>query len=1131
MRSRLPLIVAAAGLVCAALAAWLFPRAFPIVALRQQLTRETALQRADSFFRAHDMAPASARTAVRFERNDSLRTFVELAGGGGDSLNALVRGRDVAPFTWSVRAFVPGDVREARVDFAPDGRILGFERKLAEADVRPTLSADSARRIAERVLATWVDPRPGSWRPAGASFETKKTSNRVDHTFTWERADRRVAGAPVRIEAVVAGDTPSRIRPYVEVPQSFMRRYGEMRSWNELLSVLASLGILAIALAGMAALARFARAGAVRWKEALLVGGAIGLLTVAAALNELPGSWFYYDTATSPATFRIELLLMAVLFGVATVLMTGFTLAAAEAATRAAFPRHLDWWKLWRYRGTREVASATGAGYAVAAVAFAYVALFYLVTRTLFGWWVPSELLDDPNLVASPMPWLSGLALSLNAAVWEEALFRALPLSLLSLWVGSRPRRGWWMAAGVVVTALVFGFAHANYESWPPYSRGVEIFLDACFWAVLFLRFGLLVTVVAHFVYNAVLFGIFAAQGSAPEYRVTAAIILAALLAPAAIVLWKRVRAGRFAHAPDDARFGAWTPAHEPEPEPEAGIRATTTLTPRARRLAIAAAVAAAALAVGRPRVAPRGPEFTATRAAAVAVADSTLRARGADPAAWKRLTLVGTDTLSGWPRFLRQHEAQGEAHRLAGTYAIPTWWIVRYVRTGGAAAERIEEWRVRVRPDGRLLDVRHLIPDSLPRDTADSTALRRIARLALAREGVDTLPLRETDVTETPRPFRRDVTVRYTDTAHSLPAGAAARAWVTIAGNEPLVARRGIELPETFERAERQRTSARMAVFGVLMLVLLALVVTGALVIRRRRPIVVDDGHLSRGQTTIALVALALLMVLSSLNTLPSQLYGYDPAQPWSTHLGMTALGYVTSIVFVLLVYGLWLALHALRRRVGIPMAGDPAAARDIVAAGVGMAGAAYLTSGALALASERAVPPIPSTPLDLLVPPLAGVFDVPLNAIITCAVIGIPLLVAAGISARPVLRAVAGAALAAVVAGAAWAMQSISGDVTPLGAGLALAGGALVVVAILRWGAHAAWSWIVAALAFQIFAALRDAAHGPVWQVRVAAVLTAAVAAALIAALARRPRLLADEPGSAPAPASQPSPAEVTA
>ena len=109
-------VIASVAVVAAATALWLFPRALPIVSLQQTLTRDAAVARADSFFHAHSLAPSSARRVVHFQGNDSLRTFVELAAGGADSLNALVRGRDIAPFTWSVRAFTPRDPREARVE-------------------------------------------------------------------------------------------------------------------------------------------------------------------------------------------------------------------------------------------------------------------------------------------------------------------------------------------------------------------------------------------------------------------------------------------------------------------------------------------------------------------------------------------------------------------------------------------------------------------------------------------------------------------------------------------------------------------------------------------------------------------------------------------------------------------------------------------------------------------------------------------------------------------------------------------------------------------------------------------------------------------------------------------------------
>jgi hypothetical protein len=63
----------------------------------------------------------------------------------------------------------------------------------------------------------------------------------------------------------------------------------------------------------------------------------------------------------------------------------------------------------------------------------------------------------------------------------------------------------------------------------------------------------------------------------------------------------------------------------------------------------------------------------------------------------------------------------------------------------------------------------------------------------SLSREGIDTSRLQESEVKETARPARRDATVTYTDTSMKLPDGAAARTWVQVAGDEPLVARRSI--------------------------------------------------------------------------------------------------------------------------------------------------------------------------------------------------------------------------------------------------------------------------------------------------------------------------------------------------
>jgi len=1032
-----------------------------------------------------------------------------LGGGGHDSLNALVRGKDVAPFTWSVRAFVPGDPREARVQFAPDGRIIAFEHKLAEADRRPTVSADSGQRLAEVALGKWIDDRVDRWKLVTASYTTKKTSNRIDRIYTFERVDRRIGGAPIRTEVVIAGDTPARARPYVEIPESFLRRYAEMRSWNELLALLATLGFLGVAIVGIIALNKFARAQSVRWREPMVVGGVIGGLALLAGINEMPGSWFGYDTAMSPATFQATQILLAVFLGLTTALLVAFTLAAAEVSTRHAFPQHLDWWKLWRYRGTREVAARVGGGYAVAAIGFAYVAIFYLVTRTLFGWWVPSELLDDPNQIASPMPWISGIAMSLNAGVWEESLFRALPLSLFSLWIGGRPHRRWWLAGGVVASALIFGFAHANYASWPPYSRGVEIFVDACFWAVLFINFGLIVTVVAHFVYDLVLFGLFAASGSSAEYRVTAAMIALALLSPALAVLWKWARQRGFTAAPEESRFGAWTPVTERELEAPIAPRLRSVFTTRARRLAVAAAVAGFIVAVARPPQPALGPQFTADRHRVLVVADSILRARGENPAGWKRLTGIGADTLDAWPRFLREHKLVPEAQGFASGYEPAAWWAVRYVHTKGTAAQRTEEWRIRLWPDGRPLDARHLIPDSATGAFADSSAFRRIALTSLAAAGIDTSSLKEIEIKETARPARRDATVTYTDTTVKLPDGAAARAWVQIAGDEPLVARRGIELPEAFLRADRARQTTMMLMAGVSVLLLLVLTVTGAIFVKRRSPSVLNDGTLDRRSTVTVIAVFVVLAMLSSLNSLPSQLFRYDTTDPWGSFISTTALGFVLVIPLVLFVVGMWLALGAMRRRVGIPMLdGEPSrtTSNDMLVAGLGLAGVVYAMTHLDALVTLKIIPRPPATMLNEAFPAIAGITDIPMTALMMVALTGIPFLVVGGLTPRWSLRALYGAGILALLGALIRSAAPPTAMNPAAGVALVVATVAVFSIAIVVWGGRSASSWIVAALGYQGLGGLRSAAYGPVWQARVSGVLTVAVVSVLIALIARQ-------------------------
>jgi hypothetical protein len=1118
------IILVGVTLAAGALAAWLFPRALPTIVLSHRITRDEALQRADAFFRAHDIAPPRARTAVRFRQDDSLMTFVDLVGGGRDTLDALARGRDVAIFTWSVRAFTPRDQHEARVHFTPDGRVTGFERRFAETDTRPELSADSARRVAEHVLTNWLGETPARWRLAASSYAIQKASARVDHTFTFERTERRIAGAPIRLDIVVAGDAPSLAKRYVVIPESFRRRHNEMRSANQLLTLIDAIGVLVIVVAGAVALRRFARGRQVRWRAPFITAAVIAVLLIAAGMNELPLAWYDYDTAMSPATYRMLISTGALAGGVLLGVVVAITLAAAEVASREAFPRHLDWWGFWKHRGTREVAGRVAGGYAVAAISLAYVASFYLVARRLFGWWVPAELLDDPNQIATSMPWITGVAISVQAAVWEEALFRALPLSLLSLWVGSRPRRGLWMAAGVVATAIVFGFGHADYPSWPPYSRGVEIFVDACFWGVLFLQFGFLVTVVAHFLYDLTLFGLFAATGTGLAYRVSAVMIAFALLAPAIAVAWRWALQRKLPSAPDEARFGAWRPAEHVAPEQPALTERESagTIGARARTVGMATAAIAVLVALLAPRAPVLGPRFAVSRATATAAADSVMRGNGVEPSGWTRLTNTaqlstaagapGMDSLAAWPRFLVAHKSEALAESLATTYAIPAWWIVRYVHPQGSLSARVEEWRVRVRPDGVPIDVRHIVPDSAPGATPTPAEARRIARAALARAGLDTSSLRETRLQETARPARHDVTVTYTDSTIRLPGGAAARVWVSLAGTQPVLVRRGVELPEQFLREDRDRRMTRLLIAALGAIGLLSAVSLGAwFLIRRRQPMPEEtDFAMSRRALLGVIAGLGVLTMAESVNNLPSVLAEYVTAVPWSTFLTSQIVGLIASTVFfVLVLAGLWLAANALRRRVGggipvFPRADSALASNDAIVAGVALGSLvaiAQLVSGAVG----SGVPPAPETALNQIVPGISGVISLPTFVLGMVPVIAIPPLVIGGLARRTRYQVLLSLVLLALLAVIAVPLQR---PTTPRTVVLSAAAVVALWFGIRSWGPLCAVAWVVAALANRALMALHVAIHPPSAPEQLTAALAVLASLALLWYLMRLSR-----------------------
>jgi hypothetical protein len=807
---------AIASLVCAVFAYGFFPRAFPIVSLEITLSRSAALERAAALAGERGWGPAGdAQSAASFDLDDEVQTFVELEGGGAVAFNALLHDPVYSPYAWRVRRFREGEVNETSIYFRPDGRLLGFAEKIAEDAARLNLPPDAARALGERNAAELrIDL--GSYTLVESGQE-QRPNGRVDHVFTYEREAALLGAGRHRVRISVSGDRVSEIMPGVRVPEAFRRRYEEMRSANTAIGAAGSVGamFLYLLIGCGAGCFYLLRRRALLWRPAAWLAAGIAAAVILAELNQWPLRWLQYDTALPAGRYMVQTLLPIVILGLALGAVMALTFMTAEGLSRLAFPEHPQFWAIWRPAAapTAAIAGRTAAGYLAMPLLLAYVMLFYFAAGRLWGWWNPAESLVNPDSLAHYLPWFTPFAMALQAGVWEECLFRAVPLAGAAL-IGRRlGRRGLCIGLALVLQALIFGAAHATYPAQPAYARLVELILPSLVFGLFYLRYGLLPGIVLHFTFDIVLMALPVYASAGTGVWVDRALVVILTLLPALVIAWRRLSAGRWLELPAELRNAALAPPapHDDAPriEPPAPHAASPlpSALPRWIIPALAAfSIVALPLGVWRQyRSQPEVPVLDVTRTQAAQIARDALTERGAAlPSATRMLVRVLGEPDIG-DRFIWQTAGRDVYESLIGDWLHPPRYLVRFARFEGELTERAEEWVVTVTRHGVVRTVRHTLAEGAPGANLNEEQARGLALAGLERElKVNRASVREVSVEPKKQPARTDWTITYADAAGApLPQGER-RLRVDIAGDEVVGAVKSIHVPEAWERQQR---------------------------------------------------------------------------------------------------------------------------------------------------------------------------------------------------------------------------------------------------------------------------------------------------------------------------------------
>ena len=855
------LLILAASAACAFGVLRYFSEAFPVLDLDVRMSRSAAIAAARRIAAENKLTTATlTQAAASFDGDAAVQTFVELEGGGKSALRQLIDGDEFTLHHWRVRLYEPGVEREVWVSFTPAGALSGFFSKVPEAAVGAALSVEPARAIAvESARRDWNVDFARYW-PLTASAVTRP-GKRIDHEFVYEREGAdvpKLGEGRLRLKLVVSGDVLTQLQRSVHVPEAFARRYETMRSVNNTIAAFA--GVAAGLLYGLGGclvgMVWLMRRGAWCWKPAAKWAALVALLIGGAALASLPASWLAYDTATS-ATTHLALRIGGAIAGAAFVwpLLT-IVFASAEGLGRVAFGSHPQLWRGWLLPAgaSRSIWGRTLAGYAWIGFDLAFIAAFYFLVRHYLGWWSPSDTLIDPDILGNAQPWITPVANSLQAGMTEECLFRAVPLAGAALLGRHFGRERLFIVVALVFQAIVFGCAHANYPGQPAYARPVELFLPSLVWGLVYLRYGLVPGILFHFGFDLVLMSIPLFVTSVPGIGFDRAMVIAALLVPMAVLIWRRIQTGRFVDLPNSERNAAalpMLPAQGDRSTDDAAsdasrVRAVTPVTPLAALpkwltgLLLAAGLAGAIGYAMRVRTPFDAAPLAVSRGEAIALAEGALAARGVTlDSGWERTARAETVNDPAQGRFVWREGGAAAFARLIGNYLAPPHWQVRFARFDGDVANR-ETWRVVVAsgapaPDG-IRVIEHDLPEARAGKRLSESDARMIADATLSRWfKLAPASLRPVSAEAIERPNRLDWNFVYADPGRAVPGGGEARITIDVDGDEPTSAGRSVFIPDAWQRDERHRNERLTIVRGVLGIVALALIVCLLVVVIRR--------------------------------------------------------------------------------------------------------------------------------------------------------------------------------------------------------------------------------------------------------------------------------------------------------
>jgi len=467
------------------------------------VNKNQAINYAKEYLNSLGSSPKEFLMSVTFEEAEFPDRYLQNTIGI-QKTEEFIKRYDYELFSWNIRFFKQLETNEFLIKISPKtGQVIEFNHFISDVEPKPIIEKETAKLKAKDFLEKTFHLDLNNY--AFHEEKSKRFDQRLDYTFSWEEKNvyipwgKNPGGAKLLTAATVSGNEIIRFYKHrLDIPESFERYIENQLSLGSYIRSFYTLIFMVIITCSVFLVFKRNHNVVMRLCKKWFIKLAIFLivLNLVYMFNNIQNVLSYYSTSVSLSSYlgkyAINTILSIIFININFVLPG----LAGESLIQESLPEKKDLSFSHYIRSSffsRNVTSLILFGYVIFIIMLGVQATTFHLGHKYLGVWREWEKLT--HFTSAYIPFITAFAIGINASLTEEIIFRLFGISLLKKYFRN-------IIIPIILTSFIWGMGHSEYAVFPVWFRVIEISILGCILGAIFLRFGIIPLITAHYLFD-----------------------------------------------------------------------------------------------------------------------------------------------------------------------------------------------------------------------------------------------------------------------------------------------------------------------------------------------------------------------------------------------------------------------------------------------------------------------------------------------------------------------------------------------------------------------------------------------------------------------------------------------------